>query len=101
MNQAGWRCEDCRKNGLDVRRRCGWLKESQRGPSRLVWARKSAHVESCPKSLITAESESLVGSFWAWKLLGGCGFMDLPAKTADAFCVLENELRAEVNDGTK
>lgn len=58
-------------------------------------------MESCPKSLITAESESLVESFWAWKLLGGCDLTNLPAKTVDAFCVLENELRAEVNDGTK
>ena len=24
-NQAGWRCDACRRNGLEKKRRCGWL----------------------------------------------------------------------------
>ncbi len=58
-------------------------------------------METCPKSLITAESLSLMEAFWAWKLLGAGDLGSLPARTVDAYCVLENELRAEVNDGTK
>ena len=36
---AGWKCEQCRRQGLEARRRCGFLPEAQRGAARVVWAR--------------------------------------------------------------
>src|SRR6185312_6070681 len=38
-NQAGWKCESCRRQGLEGTRRCGWIPEEQRGPRKVVWAR--------------------------------------------------------------
>lgn len=37
--------------------------------------------------------------FHAWKLLGGESYGSMPARTVDAFAVLENELRTERNSG--
>jgi hypothetical protein len=56
-----------------------------------VWAKAGAVAHSCPKSLITPESLALLEEFWAWKLVGGAYYADLPARVADAFCVLEAE----------
>ncbi|MBI4876804.1 MAG: hypothetical protein HY822_19380 [Acidobacteria bacterium] len=100
-NRAGWRCEECRKNGLERKRRCGWLAGELRGERHVVWARRSVRVDECPKSLVTAESVSLVEAFAAWKLAGGGDAGGLAARTADAFCVLESELRAEMAHGTE
>src|ERR1035441_2449457 len=62
-NQAGWECDACRRSGLEVRRRCGWLGLPHDGKGAPVWARKAVAIESCPKSYITAESEGLVEDF--------------------------------------
>ncbi len=99
-NQAGWRCGECRKNGLEAKRRCGWLAEAERGPRCMVWARRPVYLETCPRSYITAASMTLVEAFAAWKLLGGGDPGALAARTADAFCVLENELRVEMSNAT-
>jgi len=58
-------------------------------------------LDTCPRSFVSAESIGLVEAFAAWKLVGSGDFASLPARTADAFCVLENELRAEMNNGTE
>ena len=100
-NQAGWRCDECRKNGLEAKRRCGWLAETQPGAGKMVWGRRKVFLDTCPKSFVSAESIGLVEAFGAWKLVGSGDFASLPARTADAFCVLENELRAEMNNGTE
>ncbi len=100
-SQAGWKCAECRKNGLERKRRCGWLAEAQRGPKTTVWGRRSVFLDSCPKTYITGESMSLVEAFAEWKLLGSSDAGSLPARTADAFCVLENELRTETNNGAE
>ena len=34
--------------------------------------------------------------FQAWRLFGGSDVFTLPARTVEAFCILENELRAEM-----
>src|SRR6185369_17928748 len=62
-NQAGWECDVCRRSGLEVRRRCGWLGLSDTGRAAPVWARKTIAIESCPQSYITAESEGLLEEF--------------------------------------
>jgi hypothetical protein len=70
--------------------------EERRGAKRIVWARGSASTEECPKSLITAESIELLERFFAWKLWG---WKDPAAREADAFLMLEQELRVEGSNG--
>jgi hypothetical protein len=98
-DQAGWNCEQCRRQGLEAKRRCGFLPEEQRGARRVVWARGRTAAEECPKSLVTAASVEILERFFAWKLSGGSGWEDLTAREADAFVMLEGELRAEAADG--
>ena len=64
----------------------------------VVWARKHVAVSSCPKSLITAESEALVEDFLVRRQLGGIDFEELSARQVEAFLILERELMAEQND---
>jgi hypothetical protein len=88
-NQAAWKCDTCRSQGLEKKRRCGWLNfpdESQR----TVWARKGVAVSRCPKSLITGDSLSFIEDYQTRKVLGGLGDVnELPARKADAFILLE------------
>lgn len=91
-----WECDACRKQGLEARRRCGFLAEERRGAKRIVWAHGPASTDECPKSLMTAESIELLERFFAWKTWGA---EDLTAREADAFLSLERELRAERVNG--
>lgn len=93
--QAGWNCGECRRNGLERRRRCGWLAQQERGPARLVWAHGTVGLTECPASFITPESMSLVEEFAARKRLGAAGFGTPEARAADAFLLLEEEMRAD------
>ncbi len=97
-SQAGWKCDQCRLQGLDARRRCGFLPAEKRGPKKLVWARGRASSEECPKSLVTPASIERLEKFYGWKFAGGGALTDLPAKEADAFLILEGEWRAEPQD---
>jgi hypothetical protein len=63
---------------------------------RVVWARRKVAVDSCPVSYVSGESRAWIQEFQAWKLLGGVDVFALPARTVEAFCILENELRAEM-----
>jgi len=67
----------------------------------MVWGRRRVFLDTCPRSFVSAESIGLVEAFAAWKLVGSGDFASLPARTADAFCVLENELRAEMSNATE
>lgn len=91
-----WECDACRKQGLESRRRCGFLPEERRGAKRIVWARGRALTEECPKSLMTAESIELLERFFAAR---AWGWRDPTAREADAFLELEQELRAEGLNG--
>lgn len=76
------------------------MPEAQRGSRRLVWARGRVGSEECPKSLVTPVSMELVERFFAWKFSGGGDAMELTAREADAFLILEKEWQAEqVNHG--
>ncbi len=97
-NQAGWKCDVCRKSGLERKRRCGWLGGFDDGPGRLVWARKHVSLTTCPKSYISAESQSLVEEFFVRRRLGGLDFEELSARQVEAFVILERALAAERND---
>lgn len=93
-SQAGWRCDVCRKQGLEAKRRCGFLAEEQRGPRRAVWVRGRVGIEECPKSAATAASLEWLEKFFGWKFAGGGGVSELPAKDADAILTLEAEWRS-------
>ena len=111
-NGAAWKCDECRRQGLEQKRRCGWLPEEQRGPRRIVWARGRVAAEECPKSLVTPQSLEWIEKFFTWKFAGGgsdevarnpqranaarrglCAFDEMPARDADAFLILEREWR--------
>lgn len=94
-SQAGWRCDQCRRQGLEAKRRCGFIPPEKRGPRKLVWVRGRVSSEECPKSLVTPESVERLEKFLGWKFAGGGSLVDLLAKEADAFLVLEGEWRAE------
>ncbi len=72
-NEAAWRCDECRRQGLESRRRCGWLREEQRGPKRIVWARGRVAAEECPKSLVTAQSLEWIEKFLHVRKFAGGG----------------------------
>jgi hypothetical protein len=91
----------CRRSGLESKRRCGWLANDDAPNTSIVWARGRTTLATCPTSTITSESVALLEEFYAWKLLGAGGFHDLPARLVHAIFILENELRAESNDGQK
>lgn len=100
-HSAGWTCGQCRRQSLEITRRCGWLPEEQRGPKKLVWARGRVSAEECPTSLIRPRSVEWIEKFFAWKMAGGAALkipvMELPAKDADALMVLEKEWRDTQN----
>jgi hypothetical protein len=55
-----------------------------------VWARNGVGVSACPKSVITGESQALLEEYQTRKMLGDMASIDdLPARSVDAFCLLE------------
>ena len=99
-NRAGWNCDVCRKAGLEKKRRCGFLPEEERGAARLVWARKRAQAEECPKSLMTGESLALVEEFFVRRQLGMTDTAEMAARKVDAFVILRGEMEREERDAT-
>ena len=68
-NRAGWNCDECRKHGLEKKRRCGFIAEEKRGNPFVVWGRKRARTEECPKSFITGQSLAWIEEFVARRRL--------------------------------
>jgi hypothetical protein len=64
-----------------------------------VWARKDVALLTCPKSYITAESETWVEEFFVRRRMGAIDFSVLSARQVEAFAILENALTAEIRDG--
>jgi len=94
-NEAAWKCDECRKNGLELTRRCDWVPEAALTSQRVVWAREQVATTSCPISYITAESRALLEEFHAWKLFGSADYQRMSARVAEAIFVLESELIKE------
>jgi hypothetical protein len=92
-NQAAWKCDACRRQGLEEKRRCGWI--NIEGPARVIWARRGHGVTQCPTSYITGQSLAWLEEYCTWKLLGRADIRSLPARQVEAFWVLENELMEE------
>src|SRR5207248_1325161 len=98
--QAGWNCESCRRYGLEAKRRCGFLAEAQRGEAQIVWGRKRAQTEECPKSFVTGESLAWIEEFFVRRRLETEDLIELDARTVDAFLILRDEMEREQRDGT-
>lgn len=98
-NRAGWDCESCRRNGLEIKRRCGFLPTGIRGEPRIVWGRKQTHSEECPKSFVTGESLALIEEFFVRSRLGIEDSTEMVARKVDAFLILRNEMEREERDG--
>lgn len=98
-NRAGWNCENCRKHGLESKRRCGFLPAAQRGEARIVWGRGRIHTEECPKSLVTAESLAFLEEFFVRRRLRIEDSLDLDARKVDAFLILQDEMEREERHG--
>jgi len=59
-------------------------------------------LDECPKSYITAESETVLEEFLVRKHIGGeTRIEDLSARRVDAFAVLEKTLAEEKRDGQR
>ena len=100
VNQApaGWKCEQCRRQRLEARRRCGFLPEAKRDAARVVWARGRVATEECPTSFVTPASVEFIESYFASKVVG---VGELTAREAEAFVVLEQEWRTEQTNGQR
>jgi hypothetical protein len=90
--QAGWKCDDCRKLGLEKKRNCGWLGA---GDGRVVWlAGRDVTTTECPVSYLTGESVAFLEDFYANEAIGGGGSVwQWPARKVEAFVVLRAEQR--------
>jgi hypothetical protein len=64
-----------------------------------VWGRKDIALETCPKSTITAESQSLVEEFLVRRRLRALDWEGLSARQVEAFVILEKALAAEMDNG--
>ncbi len=60
-----------------------------------MWARKSARLTTCPRTYITPESAAWLERYMAWRMFGGKDVFELPAREAEAFAILESEMRKE------
>ena len=98
---AGWKCDACRKSKLELKRRCGWLPEALETPAQIVWARRQVATDVCPKSLITAASVTWTEEFLVCKRLRLDPRIDLSARQAEAFLILEEQLTLEEHGGSE
>ena len=98
--RTGWDCDSCRRHGLEAKRRCGFLAAEHRGKPAIVWGRKQAQAEECPKSLITGESIALLEEFFVRRRLGIAESLDTEARKTDAFLILRDQMEREEKDGT-
>jgi hypothetical protein len=100
-NPAGWRCDECRKSGLETKRRCGRMPAALATPPRVVWARAGVATNECPKSYVSGASRAWLEEFQAWKRLGYPDPRTLSAREVQAMTILERELLSEVKRGQR
>jgi hypothetical protein len=67
--------------------------------SAVTWARGGIALATCPKSYVTAESETLLEDFLVRRRLAGSRVEDLSARQVEAFMVLEQALAEERKNG--
>jgi hypothetical protein len=83
---------------METRRNCGFIsiEPLRKSP---VWLRGSVATSECPRSYIRAESQSWLEEFHIWRLAGKSDLRSYPARTVEAFSVLESELLKERDNG--
>ena len=84
---------------MEKQRRCGYLGGTERGEERPVWARGPVILTECPRSFITPESLTMLEEHHVWSLGGRGDLREYPARSVEAFTVLESELLREKNHG--
>lgn len=77
-------------------RNCGWLPAREQSLRRPVWARGDVFTTECPKSYVSEQSRRWIDMFVASKRFGGFDALQMDARCADAFVVLEAELQKEL-----
>jgi hypothetical protein len=100
VGRAGWDCESCRRNGLEVKRRCGFLPLKERGEPRIVWGRGQVQSQECPKSFITGDSLALLEEYFVRRRLGIPESLETEARKTDAFLILRDLMESEERNGT-
>ena len=100
-NASAWKCDTCRKQGLEMTRRCGWLATAHEAPARVVWIRGPIATDECPKSLITPQSVGWLEEFFIFKRLQQQFPQDLNTRQIEAFLVLEEQLVLERDRGAE
>ena len=98
-NQAAWKCDSCRRDGLELKRRCGWMPAALETPAKVVWARRRVSTDRCPTSTVTAQSLAWIEQFYVWRKLGPKYPGELSAREVEAFVILEQEAQAEGSNG--
>jgi hypothetical protein len=66
-----------------------------------VWSRRDVITTQCPKSLITAESLTLIDEFQIWKRFGCADISAMSARKVEALSILENEWHKEIESRNK
>ncbi len=99
-NQAAWRCDDCRKQGLEKKRKCGFIQVESVSQAP-VWLRGTVASTECPRSYVSADSLSWLEAFHVWRLGGKDDLRQYSAKTVEAISVLESELLKERENGVR
>ena len=84
-----------------MKRRCGLMPAALETPEKVVWARRRVSTDTCPTSLISAQSLTWIEQFWVWRRLGPGYPGELSAREIEAFLILEREAQEEVSHGTK
>jgi hypothetical protein len=65
----------------------------------VVWGRKRAQTEECPKSFITGQSLAWIEEFVARRRLSIPDSLETEARKVDAFLILQREMETEIRDG--
>ena len=92
---SGWNCDTCRKAGLELKRRCGWLTLPPPENNRPIWTRQGAFTLSCPKSELSMDSLTQIEAYCVAKLTGVPPAEPVTAREVDAFLILDRLVRQE------
>jgi len=83
---------------LEKKRRCGFLPRNGEA-TRPVWLRHNVSCDECPRSFVTSDSDTWIEEYHLWRFGGKPDLLSYPAKSAEAFTILESELLKEREHG--
>jgi len=91
----------CRRSGLEIKRKCGYLQRTWHENGAPVWGRREVLLHTCPKSFVAADSLALLEEFFVRRRMGGWHVESLSARQVDAFMLLEKEMQEEIKHGQR